>query len=339
MTEELKDETKEEKAIELKKPGFIANIQDLNNVASIMLKSGLFKDIQDVAQASVKIMAGQELGLGPFASMKNVYIISGQATLSSGLMASKVKAHPKYDYRIKHLDDDGCIISFYEKDDKGELVHLGDSSFDKNDAQVAGLDFKDNWKKYGRNMYFSRAMSNGVRWYCPDVFYGMSVYTPDEIDPAWAIEGEISVEVEDLKDKKKPDGNNLKPTEKPELKTTVERPMTPEILADKIAKKADQYRKANYKITEDERKKFVIDMAKLSLNNEDMRHATQLFLFGHESSKDIDDANLKAGLDWMNFWQDEETKNWLPGQYVVKEFNAVIEHVSGEIKENGDSNI
>jgi hypothetical protein len=30
------------------------------------------------------------------------------------------------------------------------------------------------------NMLFARAISNGVRWHCPDVFMG-SVYTPDEM--------------------------------------------------------------------------------------------------------------------------------------------------------------
>jgi len=30
-------------------------------------------------------------------------------------------------------------------------------------------------------MLFARAMSNGVRWYCPDVMNGSAVYTPEEL--------------------------------------------------------------------------------------------------------------------------------------------------------------
>jgi hypothetical protein len=30
-------------------------------------------------------------------------------------------------------------------------------------------------------MLFARAMSNGVRWYCPDVTNGNAVYTPEEL--------------------------------------------------------------------------------------------------------------------------------------------------------------
>jgi hypothetical protein len=59
---------------------------------------------------------------------------------------------------------------------------IGVSSFTMEDAKRAGLSGGDNWKKYPRNMLFARAMSNGAKWYCPDVFGG-PVYTPDELEP------------------------------------------------------------------------------------------------------------------------------------------------------------
>ena len=40
-------------------------------------------------------------------------------------------------------------------------------------------------------MLFARAMSNGVRWYCPDVFAGMAVYTPDEMGADVDGEGNV----------------------------------------------------------------------------------------------------------------------------------------------------
>ena len=49
------------------------------------------------------------------------------------------------------------------------------------DAKAAGLTSKDNWKKYPRNMLFARAISNGQKWYAPDVYNGVTVYTPDEM--------------------------------------------------------------------------------------------------------------------------------------------------------------
>jgi|GEM_PF-7044961 len=41
-------------------------------------------------------------------------------------------------------------------------------------------------------MLFSRAMSNGFRWHCPDLFTGAAVYTPDELDFATDEEGNVT---------------------------------------------------------------------------------------------------------------------------------------------------
>ncbi len=42
-------------------------------------------------------------------------------------------------------------------------------------------------------MMFSRAISNGVRWYCPDILVG--VYTPDELDQPTDEEGNLALSV------------------------------------------------------------------------------------------------------------------------------------------------
>ena len=36
-----------------------------------------------------------------------------------------------------------------------------------------------NWKNYPRNMLFARAMTNGARWFCPDVYCG---YAEEELE-------------------------------------------------------------------------------------------------------------------------------------------------------------
>jgi hypothetical protein len=57
------------------------------------------------------------------------------------------------------------------------LEQVGVSEFTLADAKKAGT---QNLEKFARNMLFARAMSNGVRWYCPDVF-DSPVYTPEEL--------------------------------------------------------------------------------------------------------------------------------------------------------------
>lgn len=148
---------------------------DLMTLGDVMVKSGFFQDSHQAAQAVVKILAGQELGFGPIASMTGINVIKGRVTLSANLIAAAIKRTGRYNYRIRKQDNDGCEIEFFEA---GQSI--GVSAFTRQDATAAGLLAGDNWRKYPRNMYFARAISNGAKWFCPDVFSG-PVYTPDEM--------------------------------------------------------------------------------------------------------------------------------------------------------------
>lgn len=135
---------------------------------------------QAIAMMATKIMAGREMGFGPFASVNGVHIISGKPTIGANLMASAVKGSGRYDYRVKVMSSKECELEFFEKmGDKRES--LGVSTFNMDDARDAGVLNNPTWKKYPRNMLFARALSNGVRWYCPDIFSGNAVYVPEEL--------------------------------------------------------------------------------------------------------------------------------------------------------------
>ena len=168
---------------------------DVMELGNLLAKSGYFKDATDAAQAVVKVLAGQELGFGPVASMTGIHIIKGRVTLSANLIGAAVKRSGRYDYQVEKLDDTQCIITFCNAHSK-----IGTSSFSIEDAKRAGLLNGDNWKKYPRNMLFARALSNGAKWYCPDVFGG-PVYTPDEL--GIPVDGE-TFEVVDVTPEPKP---------------------------------------------------------------------------------------------------------------------------------------
>lgn len=157
------------------------NPAQMKGVAQAMAMSGMFPDIQrDSAKAFVKIMAGQEMGIAPFQAMSDISIIQGKAAAGGNIYAAKVKSHPRYDYRVKDWTAQGCAIEFFEITG-GKRESLGVSRFDEADADRAGLLGKDNWKTYPRNMYFNRAMTAGVRTYCPDALNGINAYTPEEL--------------------------------------------------------------------------------------------------------------------------------------------------------------
>ncbi len=162
------------KAVSVVAPVATGNLAETMNIGRILAQSGFFADAKQEAQAIAKILAGAELGIGPVAAMTGIYIVQGRVTLSANLMAAAIKRSGRYNYRVKKLDMTGCEVEFF---DHGQSIGL--SAFGPDDAKAAGLT-GDNWRKYPRNMYFARAMSNGAKWFCADVFAG-PVYTPDEV--------------------------------------------------------------------------------------------------------------------------------------------------------------
>lgn len=163
------------------------DISELMRLGQVLAQSGMFQDARGEAQAVVKVLAGRELGFGPIAAMTGVHVIKGRVTLSANLMAAAIKRSGRYNYRVNWLEEDGCEIVFFE-----DGQECGSSVFTLQDARRAGLN-GDNWQKYPRNMTFARALSNGAKWYCPDIFGG-PVYTPDELGAL--VDGETGAVVE-----------------------------------------------------------------------------------------------------------------------------------------------
>lgn len=153
-------------------------------IAAAFKASGLFPDLKSEAQAYVKVIAGAEMGIGPMASMSGINVIQGKPTLSANLLAALVKRHPSYDYRVVDHSDTTCRIEFRQD---GEAI--GVSEFTIEDAARAGVGGGQNWKKYPQAMLFARALTQGVRWYAPDVSAGPA-YVPEELEPE-AVEAEV----------------------------------------------------------------------------------------------------------------------------------------------------
>lgn len=156
---------------------------DVMQVGKVMAESGFFQDSKSMAQAVVKILAGQELGLPPFASMTGIHLINGRPSIGANLMAATIKKSGRYDYRVVTLTDQLCEVVFFEKGKE-----IGTSKFSLDDARKAGT---KNLDRFPRNMLFARAISNGVKWFCPDIFGGAPVYTPEELGADVTEDGEI----------------------------------------------------------------------------------------------------------------------------------------------------
>jgi hypothetical protein len=161
-------------------------------IGEIFSKSSMFPDVKSQAQAVVKILAGKELGLSPFESMASIYVVNGKLALTSKAMSGLIKRSKKYDYVIKKLDNEECIVDLLRE---GEVI--GTTSFTFKDAAKAGLANKDVWKNYPKNMLFARALSNACRFYCPEIISGYSIKEElDDLDePVITPKTTVSIDV------------------------------------------------------------------------------------------------------------------------------------------------
>ena len=156
---------------------------DAITLGRIMARSGLFPDITRASQAVVKILAGRELGIGPFAAMSDIHLVDGSPVVGARILAALVRQSDVYDYRVVEWTNQRCSIDFYRHGEKLEPT----VTFSEEDAELAGLNRPtrsgkpSNHMKFPRNMKFARAMTNGVGLHCPDLTAGTPVYTPDEL--------------------------------------------------------------------------------------------------------------------------------------------------------------
>lgn len=164
------------------------NFERVERVATGLAASGVFKDVSSTQNAMAKILIGADLGLTPTQALMNIDVVEGNARVRSNQLAAWVRKHPDYDYKVVEHDAQHCAIDFTYK---GESA--GRSEYTIADADLAGLVKKDKprsaWMAHPKSMLFARAMSNGVKWYAPDLTGGIAVYTEgDEFTNSTAVE-------------------------------------------------------------------------------------------------------------------------------------------------------
>ncbi len=180
----------DETAVAIRMADLSPEYAEIMVLGNVLQKSGYFKDVRDQAQAVTKILFGRELGFSPIVSMGGIHIIEGKPALSSNLMATLIKRSGKYDYRVKAWTVTECVLSFRQKE-AGQWEDVGESSFDMNDAKAAGvLRPSGSWSKYPKAMLFARALSQGLRTYCPDVS-AAPIYNPEEMGATVGEDGDV----------------------------------------------------------------------------------------------------------------------------------------------------
>jgi hypothetical protein len=188
-------------------------------VAEALAQSGMWKDVRTAAAAFAKMVIGRDLGLSPAQAMQGIHIVEGGVQMHYAMLGQFVRSRDGYDYRAGWIKTEAVLdvgtadpatgevrptlpprtfVWHDEEDplDEREIVgavvvftvdgeQRGVSRFTIGDAQQAGLIKPDKpraaWNAAPRNMLLARAMSNGIKWFVPEVLAGMPVYVEGEI--------------------------------------------------------------------------------------------------------------------------------------------------------------
>jgi hypothetical protein len=155
------------------------SVEEAITVAKAFAMSGLFPDIKNAGQALAKILAGAEYGYGPAASMNAFHIVQGRLQQAGISVATQIKRHPFYNFRVISKSRQECTIAFF---DSGEEVHR--ETFALEDAKIQGT---QNMAKHADDMMWNRALTKGAKACMSDVFMGCSFVEGEEIHEQSAI--------------------------------------------------------------------------------------------------------------------------------------------------------
>lgn len=159
------------------------SLRDPGQLARAFAESGYWKHVTKPAQAVVIMAAGEELGLSPLASMQGITMIEGNLGYRGHLIATLLRQHPHYDYKIIERSDESCTLQFLYDGEPAPGDEEGKVTYTVADAERAELvKPRSGWKKTPRAMCFNRCLTEGSRLHCPDLMAGTPVYSTEEIE-------------------------------------------------------------------------------------------------------------------------------------------------------------
>ena len=134
--------------------------------------------VKNPQEALVRILTGRELGLSLMQSMRGVYVVEGNPSLSASLKQSICLAHPevceefrmiestneKCTYRVKRRGEPSQEVTWTLEDaERAQLLNRGDTPEKKK---------MSNWSRYPRRMLQARAKSEAADIAFGDLLHG-----------------------------------------------------------------------------------------------------------------------------------------------------------------------
>lgn len=152
------------------------SLDDMFRLAAALIQAkGMIPErIKSEGELVATVLAGQELGLGPMASLRGIHVVQGKVGLNYDLMVGLLR---RAGYRVEWTRATATEATVRLTAPNGD-TH--EEAFTKADAQTAGLWGRgQGWQKYPKAMLKARAVSAAARAFAGDVLHG--AYSMDEI--------------------------------------------------------------------------------------------------------------------------------------------------------------
>lgn len=185
-------------------------LKNMKAVATEIVKSGLApKAINTPEKALAVMVKGFELGIGVMQSMSDIYVVHGQASMTTKLMMALYR-DAGHRFEVLQKDPNICQVRLFLRDGQvhdHEMTReeATEARFDQQwDSQRGQWKLKQTWEQMPTLLLFYRTMSSGIRLYAPEVLFRTMTrdeaesLTPEELDAmrvngAEVIEGKYTI--------------------------------------------------------------------------------------------------------------------------------------------------
>lgn len=148
-------------------------LEHFKQLAKIASESGQYRDMSPTTMLNIMLSA-RDLGVSPLKAINGgFYIVNGKISMSTALMADRIRKEG-HSVKIPEWTDQKCVIIGIRKDNQDSVKF----EYTMEDAQRAGLTGSPTWKKFPKQMLYNRAMSTLARTLFPDVVG--NAYSEDE---------------------------------------------------------------------------------------------------------------------------------------------------------------
>ena len=200
----------------------LAHVQSLDTFAKGISSSSLLPgELKGkVGDIIVQMQYGHEIGIQPLTALNGIHIIQGKPTLSANLMMTLIESSNKG--YIEVVEETVTCVRIkgvrYGLDGREDREYV--TEFTIEDAKNAALTSSPNWKKYPKDMLFSKVLGRVARRMFSDVIQGM--YAQGELDGKDFKSGEEVVSRMEGVEVKQPPKAKAKTVQPPEKEKIVE---------------------------------------------------------------------------------------------------------------------